>query len=131
MKLSDAEWQLMNALWTAHPATAREIMERVDGDIQWAYTTVKTMLTRLVAKNAIVEEKKGNISFYSPLITQENARRGALKTLVDRVLGGTVEPIMHYLVEEQKLSQKERRELIRLLAQQDQAGQEGKDDSDE
>jgi BlaI family penicillinase repressor len=131
MKLSDAEWQLMNALWTEHPATAREIMERVDGDVKWAYTTVKTMLTRLVAKNAIAEEKKGNISFYSPLITQENARRGALKMLVDRVLGGTVEPIMHYLVEEQKLSQKERQELIRLLAQQDQAGEEGKDDSAE
>ncbi len=27
MKLTDAEWQLMNALWKDHPATARQIEE--------------------------------------------------------------------------------------------------------
>ena len=82
MKLSDAEWQLMNALWVNHPATAREIMERLDGEVKWAYTTVKTMLTRLVIKNAMSETKKGNTSYYSPLVSQSSAQRNALKSLV-------------------------------------------------
>ena len=30
MKLTEAEWQIMNALWQKHPATAREIMDRLD-----------------------------------------------------------------------------------------------------
>ena len=47
MKLTEAEWQIMNALWQKHPATARNIMERLDRRVNWAYTTVKTLLTRL------------------------------------------------------------------------------------
>lgn len=115
MKLSDAEWQLMNALWEGYPATARDIMERLDNKIRWAYTTVKTMLSRLVAKEAMTEQKKGNTSYYTPLVSQTSAQQNALKSLVDKVLGGAVEPIMHYLVEEKKLSSDERKKLIRIL----------------
>ena len=50
MKLSKAEWQIMNALWQDNPATARELMERMPSRVNWAYTTVKTMLSRLVEK---------------------------------------------------------------------------------
>ena len=120
MKLSDAEWQLMNALWEAYPATARDIMERLDNKIQWAYTTVKTMLSRLVIKEAMTERKKGNTSYYTPLVSQTSAQQNALKSLVDKVLGGTVEPIMHYLVEEKKLSSAERKKLIRILEEMEQ-----------
>ncbi|MBN2103276.1 BlaI/MecI/CopY family transcriptional regulator [bacterium] len=130
MKLSDAEWHLMNALWEDYPATARDIMKRLDSRIQWAYTTVKTMLTRLVGKNAMSEEKKGNTSFYTPLVSQKKAQRSALKSLVDKVLGGTVEPIMHYLVEEKKLTSEERHKLIRLLEDMDHTAEENKNEPD-
>ncbi len=128
MKLSDAEWQIMNALWKKHPATARELMEEIPPDNNWAYTTVKTMLTRLISKNAVSEYKRGNTSVYEPLVSQQKARTGALKSLVDKVLGGKLEPVMHYLVEERKLSEKERRKLIRLLEEMDNPGKEDKDD---
>ncbi|MBN1779682.1 BlaI/MecI/CopY family transcriptional regulator [bacterium] len=127
MKLSDAEWQLMNALWAGYPATARDIMDRLDGQVQWAYTTVKTMLSRLVVKKAMAEEKKGNTSVYTPLVSQSGARNSALKILVDKVLGGTVEPLMHYLVEERKLSPAEREKLLWMLQNMDQ-NEEGHDD---
>lgn len=119
MKLSEAEWQIMNALWAHHPATARELMEQMPENNTWAYTTVKTMLSRLIGKNAVTERKRGNTSVYEPLISQQTARRNALKTVVDKILGGRMEPIMHYLIEEKKLSTRERRELIDLLNKMD------------
>jgi BlaI family transcriptional regulator, penicillinase repressor len=115
MKLSHNEWKIMNALWQTSPATAREIIERIPGNVEWAYTTVKTMLSRLVAKEAVSEHKRGNLSFYEPLIARDSARRKALADLFDRILDGTVEPLMHFLIEEKKLSKKEREELIRML----------------
>ena len=57
MKLTKAEWQIMNALWEDHPATARDIMDRLPTGVKWAYTTIKTMLTRLVEKKAVSETK--------------------------------------------------------------------------
>ncbi|MHC4216037.1 MAG: BlaI/MecI/CopY family transcriptional regulator, partial [Planctomycetota bacterium] len=59
MKLTEAEWLIMNALWHKHPATARQIAERLPAGVKWAYTTIKTMLTRLVEKNALTESKRG------------------------------------------------------------------------
>ncbi|OGC03049.1 hypothetical protein A2V82_06065 [candidate division KSB1 bacterium RBG_16_48_16] len=131
MKFSDAEWQLMNALWQKYPATAREVMEHIPNGNTWAYTTVKTMLTRLIEKNAISETKQGNTSVYQPLVSQQSARKSALQGLVDKVLGGAVEPIMHFLIEEKKLSKKDRQKLIELLEEMDEPTREANDDTHE
>ena len=118
MRLSENEWKIMNSLWKKNPATAREIIEQVSGEVEWAYTTVKTMLSRLVTKGAVSEHKRGNTSFYEPLIAQEKARKSALTNLFDKVLDGALEPFMHYLIDEKKLSKKEREELIRILKEE-------------
>ena len=47
MRLSEAEWQIMKALWRCQPATVRDLIEHLPPGVDWAYTTVKTMLTRL------------------------------------------------------------------------------------
>jgi len=126
MKLSDAEWQIMNALWKKHPATTRELMEQIPAENDWAYTTVKTMLTRLISKNAVSEHKRGNTSVYEPLISEQKARVGALKAFMEKALDNALEPVLHYLVEERKLSAKERRKLIQYLEAMDKT-EEGKD----
>jgi len=63
MKLTEAEWQIMNALWKQYPATAREVIERIPVETGWADTTVKTMLSRLVAKKVVAEVKRSNTSY--------------------------------------------------------------------
>ena len=115
MKLSENEWKIMNAIWKKSPVTAREIIEQIPGNVEWAYTTVKTMLSRLVVKEAVSEHKRGNTSFYEPLIAMERAHKSAFTDLFDKVLDGAVQPLMYYLIEEKKLSKKEREELIRML----------------
>jgi BlaI family transcriptional regulator, penicillinase repressor len=115
MKLSQNEWKIMNALWKRNPATAREIIEQLPGEVEWAYTTVKTMLSRLVAKEAVSEHKRGNTSLYEPLIARDNAHRNAFTDLFEKVLDRSIEPFMHYLIEEKRISKKERAELIRML----------------
>ena len=115
MKLTEAEWLIMNALWRGYPATARQIAERLPDGVKWAYTTIKTMLTRLVEKNALKEQKKGNTSLYEPLVSKQNARLNAIKTLADQAFDGAFGPLMHFLLEEEKLSAKQRKELMSIL----------------
>ncbi len=120
MKLSESEWQIMNALWQRYPASARDVLERLPENINWAYTTVKTMLNRLVDKNAISERKRANTSLYEPLLTKHKARHSAFANLLNNAFEGTVGPLVHFLVEEKKLSPAERKELITLLQKEDQ-----------
>jgi len=115
MRLTEAEWQIMNALWEDHPATARQISGRLPAGVKWAYTTIKTMLTRLAEKKAVSEAKKGNTSYYEPLISRNKARRSALRSLVNQAFDGTFGPLMHFLVEQETLSEKQRAELIEVL----------------
>ena len=115
MKLTNAEWQIMNVLWARYPTTARGIAERLPQEVSWAYTTIKTLLTRLVEKGAVKESKKGTTCIYEPIVTLKNARRSALKLLVNQAFDGAFGPLMHFLLEDQKLSSKQRQELLQAL----------------
>lgn len=115
MKLTEAEWLIMNALWQEYPATARKIAERLPGDVTWAYTTIKTMLARLVEKKAVSERKRGNTSVYEPRLSRQKAQRRALRTLAAVAFDGAFGPLMHFLLEEEKLTNKQRRELVKII----------------
>ena len=115
MKLTEAEWQIMNVLWDDSPATTREIADRLPEDIKWAYTTIKTMLTRLAEKKVIKETKSGGIGVYRPVLTRQKARRSALKSLANQAFDGAFGPLMHFLVEDQRLSARQKRQLLEAL----------------
>ena len=118
MKLTKAEWQLMTALWEGHPASAREIEERLPKKTRWAYTTIKTMLSRLVTKKALSEAKKGNVSFYTPRLTRRKARLMALRGLTSDAFEGAFGPLVHFIVQEENLSEEDRSALKELLNQE-------------
>ena len=115
MLLSEAEWKVMDRVWAAHPATARSVLDEVVHETGWAYTTVKTMLDRLVKKGVLREKKRDGTSQYVPRLSRKKARASALRALVDRAFGGAVGPMMSCLVEDEKLSKRDRDELRRML----------------
>lgn len=115
MKLTETEWVLMKALWADYPATAREIVGRLPREIDWAYTTVKTLLSRLVDKGAVTEQKRSNTSVYEPLLSQTVARKSALKNLANQAFDGAFGPLLHFLVDEQNLTARQRAELLQVL----------------
>jgi BlaI family transcriptional regulator, penicillinase repressor len=117
MKLTEPEWLVMNALWEKHPATVKDIVAQVSGKAGWAYTTVKTMLDRLTEKKIVRKTKQGLTGFYEPILTRPQARRTALRGVLDHAFDGAFGPLMHFLVEDEKLTPKQRQELIEILAQ--------------
>lgn len=118
MKLTKSEWQLMNCLWKKHPATARGIAGRLPEEVKWAYTTIRTLLARMVEKGAIREYKEGNTSLYEPILTRENARSSALRRLVDQAFDGAYGPLMHFLVTDRRLNSEQREALAKALEEQ-------------
>ncbi len=119
MKLTDAEWKVMSVVWEQPPTSARTVLDAVGDDTGWAYTTVKTLLDRLVEKGALTATIERNTSRYSPSITRKAARRSAVRGLVDRAFEGGFAPLVSHLVSEQKLSAADRAELRRWLAELD------------
>ncbi len=73
MRISDAELEVMEALWAAgQPLTAAEVADRIDSTRDWSLATVKTMLSRLAAKGASPHREDGRRFLYSPAIKRED-----------------------------------------------------------
>jgi predicted transcriptional regulator len=119
MKLSDAEWTVMCAVWDRGEASARDVHESVSDATGWAYTTVKTVLARLAVKGAVSERKRANASMYAPLVTRDRARGSAVRSLIDRAFEGTFGSLVMHLVAHERLSKKERQQLTELYAELD------------
>jgi predicted transcriptional regulator len=118
-ELTDAEWSVMNALWEIAPATARGVLEAVRSRTGWAYTTVRTLLERLVEKGAVRARREGNADVYTPALPRAGARKAALRALLDRAFGGAPSSMAQFLLGSERLSAADRRALVRLLEDQD------------
>lgn len=88
--ITEAEWQIMRAVWDKSPATSKDLVRTMNLSVAWEPTTVKTLLSRLVAKGALRFEIKGRTYFYFPLVTEEECVRAEMKHVVEKVYGGGV-----------------------------------------
>jgi len=113
--LSNAEWEVMKTLWDRGPMAARDVYAALPDGHGWAYKTVKTLLSRLVAKGALDYEQIGNSYLYRPVYTREQLTRKEVKGFIERVLDGSLSPILAHFVEESRLSDGEISKIKRLL----------------
>lgn len=119
MRFNDSEWLVMRRLWASAPATVRDVLEALEPETGWAYSTVKTVLQRLADKGAVEVEKRGNVSWFTPLVAEQSAQRKALQSLLDRVFGGSVGGLVQHLADEDELSDADRERLAELLRREE------------
>ncbi|MXO58672.1 CopY family transcriptional repressor [Altererythrobacter salegens] len=103
-RISDAEHAVMEALWRQSPRTAAEVCDEVCDQRGWSLATVKTLLSRLVAKEAISAQPDGRRFLYSPLVERADYVGGESRRLVDRLFGGRAAPLFAHLAEQEALS---------------------------
>ncbi|MHC4169670.1 MAG: BlaI/MecI/CopY family transcriptional regulator, partial [Planctomycetota bacterium] len=63
-------------------------------------------------------QKEGNTSMYEPLLSQRKARLSAFTSMLDQAFDGATGPLVHFLLDEKKLSAKQKRELIEKLKEE-------------
>ena len=113
--ISDAEWDVMQALWGDAPLTANEVVERVAAANNWSPRTVKTLLGRLVKKGALEFTAEGNRYRYRPRVSREECVRSESRSFLSRVFGGAVAPMLTHFVSETPLTEQEIRQLRDIL----------------
>ena len=98
-KLSEMEWEILKPLWEKGPMAARDIYREVPERYNWAYKTVKTMLSRLVKKGAIAYDQIGNSYLYRAAYSRSEMTRDATTSFVQRVFDGAIHPFVAYFAE--------------------------------
>lgn len=113
--ISDAEWHVMNAVWRDQPCEAQQVVDELAEVHSWSAATIKTMLHRLVKKQALEFEQDGKRYLYRASVRRADCVRQASRSFLDRVFGGAAAPALMHLVKTAKLTDDEIAELRRLL----------------
>jgi BlaI family transcriptional regulator, penicillinase repressor len=126
-EMSDAEREVLKALWDHGPGTVREIHgELRQQGRSWAYTTVTTLLQRLESKGYVACDKSRFAHVFKPRLTRDEVVREQLTSLVDDYCDGTAAPLLLALVEGRQFSAKEIEEFRQLIDQLDAKRQRAK-----
>lgn len=114
-RISDAEHAVMEVLWDLAPLDAQSIYDRLSGSQSWTLATVKTLLSRLVAKDALTTEAEGRKYLYRPSIERTDYVAHESGRLVDRLFGGKLSPLVAQFAEAEKLTLQDIAEIEALL----------------
>jgi len=115
-KISEAELEVMKVLWVESPQTANEIIERLESTTDWKPKTIRTLINRLVQKEAVsYHQEKGRLYTYYPLVSQESYLQVETKSLLKRFYGAAFKPLLVNFLKEEKLSSEDINELKRIL----------------
>jgi BlaI family transcriptional regulator, penicillinase repressor len=114
-RVTKAELQILEQLWTLKRASVREIQESLPEKNRPAYTTVQTMVYRLEEKGAVRRAKKiGNAHVFEPVLTRTAVHRRFVSDLLD-IFGGSAATLVSHLIETGKLSLEDVREVEKRL----------------
>ncbi len=113
--ITEAEHAVMEALWHRAPLTAAEVCEAVCEPRGWGLATVKTLLSRLVAKQAIAAEPEGKRFLYTPVVARTDYLGRESRRLVDRLFGGSHAGLFAHLAETEALSDADLAKIEALL----------------
>lgn len=117
--LGNLETQVMDIVWQAPDSVSvRDVISILKKKRKIAYTTIMTIMTRLVKKDILVRKRYGLSYRYEPRISQERF----IEKSVHLIFTATVsslgnEAVAHFVKEIKKLSTQKRRELLKILGE--------------
>jgi BlaI family transcriptional regulator, penicillinase repressor len=114
-ELTEAEWTIIKAVWETEPCAAPAIREKLFGKTRWTYSTVRTLMDRMVAKGLLAAEKVRNLTIYRSVVTREQAQRGELLYALKHAFNGALTPMVQCLIESRDLSVEELAGLESLI----------------
>ncbi len=115
IELFDSEWAIMRIVWQKQPCAAPTVQEALQKEKGWAYTTVKTMMDRMVKKGLLKTQKIRNLYLYSSTLSESQAQKGEIMKTLKRAFDGTLTPMMQFLIENDELSENEYKQLEQLI----------------
>ncbi|SEG80013.1 BlaI/MecI/CopY family transcriptional regulator [Paenibacillus sp. UNC499MF] len=116
-QITDAEWEVMKILWAREECPSSEIVKELTVTMDWSPKTIRTLLTRLVQKEAvgINKEESRRAQMFYPLVSEKEYLQSETKTFLQKLYGGAIKPMLANFLQEKKLTEQEINELKQLF----------------
>jgi BlaI family penicillinase repressor len=114
IQITDAEWEVMESVWTGNDQTAGEVLSRVVAGNR-SHRTLRTLLARLVEKGAVAVRIERRRHLYSAAVTREACVRSVTRAFTNRFFAGNLHSLLLHFVEHESLSDEEVGDLRKRL----------------
>ena len=115
IELTEAEWSVIKAIWENEPCTAPAIQEKLFKPTGWTYSTVRTLMDRMVAKGVLKAKKQGKLTIYHSAVTRAQAQRGELFYALKHAFNGALTPMVQCLLENHEMDADELAKIESLI----------------
>jgi predicted transcriptional regulator len=115
--IADAEWAVLQQLWEQGPATVRQLADVLyprGGPSE--YATVHKLLERLEAKGYVRRDRGAGVYVFRATVERDAVIGQQLEALVEKMCGGSLQPLLSNLIRVKGLTPDELRELLALVA---------------
>jgi predicted transcriptional regulator len=108
--------RILEILWEAGEATVAEVHRELAGERELAYTTVATMLRKMEDRRLVRSRREGRRLVYRARVGAQAVRGGLVDDLLDRVFRGSLEDVVHHLLDSREVSSEELDRIADLIA---------------
>jgi predicted transcriptional regulator len=122
VELTEAEWSVIKAVWETEPCTAPTIQEKLFKPTGWHYSTVRTLMDRMVAKGVLKAKKEGKLTIYQSAVTRAQAQSSELLYALKHAFNGALTPMVQCLLDTNEISHTELDELKKIIAAHESGG---------
>ena len=113
--LSQGEWEILKVVWEKEPCAAPDVQEALAERRGWSYSTVRTMMDRLVKKGALRAEKVRNLTLFRAVLGKDQARKREFFQFLKRAFDGALAPMVELLLDHPDLTPEELDRIERLI----------------
>lgn len=125
-QLSPLENEVMNVIWERQTATAEDVRGALSRKSRpMKDSTVRTILRRLEDKGYVTHEVAGRTYLYSAAIASQSVATDAVKGIIERFCGGSVEDLLVGLVNDEVVSADTLKTLAQRIAKSEQRRKRG------
>jgi BlaI family transcriptional regulator, penicillinase repressor len=115
IELTEAEWSVIKAVWQGAPCTAPEVQQRLAATTGWTYSTVRTLMDRMVAKGLLSAVKDGKITRFRPAITRVQAQWSELRYALRQAFDGALTPLVQCLFDHETVTERELAQIEAMI----------------
>ncbi|MBZ9689325.1 BlaI/MecI/CopY family transcriptional regulator [Clostridium estertheticum] len=116
-KISNAEWEIMKIIWINPEISSINIIQKLKDKTDWKPATVKTLINRLLTKDAIGFNKLGYEYLYFPLVSEDECIKLESQSFIKRVFNGSIKSMLLTFAQSEEISETDIAELKNILEQ--------------
>jgi len=114
--LSELEHLVMGILWARGSATAEDVRVALAARHPMKESTARTILKRLEEKGYATHRVDGRTNVYTGVDAPQNVAAGAIRQIIDRFCGGSVEQLLVGMVNNDVVDERELQRLAKRIA---------------